>query len=59
MIDFEDLILDRQERMEFWEDGCFDYDQCENCSQLSKCRNASEGKGEYPLCPYQCEGNER
>ena len=51
--DFEDLILARQESLELEEDGAFDEDDCSKCNLLSACRNAAEGRGEFPNCPFQ------
>ena len=51
IMDYEDAILARQESIEAWEDGCDVDDDCENCPLLSECRNASQGKCEYPICP--------
>ena len=53
MIDYEDLILARQEERDLWEDGCADIDKCSNCKFLSECRKATERKDEFPICPHQ------
>ena len=53
MIDYEDVILARQERIEIEEDGDIDTDDCERCDLLPECRRASEGGGEFPNCPFQ------
>ena len=53
MIDYEDMILARQERQEIYDDSYSDVDDCEHCSLERLCRLASEGKGEYPKCPLE------
>ena len=58
MIDYEDLILARQEERDLWEDGCVDVDECSSCKFLSECRKAGEGKGEFPICPHQGKGED-
>lgn len=56
MTDYEDLILQRQERRDLWEDGCIDEDDCDHCNLLDRCRAAADGKGEFPRCPMDyCE----
>ena len=51
--DFEALILDRQEQWELEEDSDDFEDDCSKCDLLSACRNAAEGRGEFPNCPFQ------
>lgn len=43
MIDYEDVILARQERIEIEKDGDIDTDDCERCDLLPEYRRASEG----------------
>ncbi len=52
MVDYEDLILARQEKIELWEDGCIDVDECSSCAFLTECRKASTGYGDFPICPH-------
>ena len=54
-MDYETLILARQEYRELDEDGCIDTDNCSTCKLVSKCSDASKGLGEFPPCPYQQE----
>ena len=53
MIDYEDLILARQEARELAEDADDFEDDCSRCKYLEICR--TEGLAEYPACPHQKE----
>lgn len=52
MIDYEDLILARQEARDLADDADDFEEDCTRCQYLERCRMASEGEGEYPLCPF-------
>ena len=53
MIDYEDMILARQEARDLEEDADDFEDDCSKCRHLEICR--TEGLSEYPTCPSREE----